>query len=127
MGIKRQHVNAEALSIGQKMFNINPNSMQSKNWNKKSVIQFLKKNDSFESFMEGECAGIRYRLNNVDFLIFRNNTSIEFYYHSPYNPAIDYQIAESFFAICGPILCKMACDAADKRLVSKSGNVWKTI
>jgi hypothetical protein len=93
--------------------------MQSKTWTKEFVIEFLEKNESFRSFIEGNCAGIHYRLNNVDFLIYRNNTSVEFYYPSPFDPALDYSSAESFFAFCRPILTKMACEAADKRLISK--------
>lgn len=93
--------------------------MTSETWTDDSVIQFLKTNESFESFIDGQHAGIRYLLGKVDFLIYRNNTSVEFYYPSPYNPAIDYSNAESFFGICGPILSKMVRDAADKRLMSK--------
>ena len=93
--------------------------MTSSTWTKESVIQFLKEKESFESFIEGQSAGICDRLGEIDFLIYRNNTSVEFYYPSPYNPAIDYSNAESFFGICGPILSKMVRDVADKRLMSK--------
>ena len=93
--------------------------MQSRTWDKKSVIQFLERNVSFRSFFDGEHAGINYRLNDVDFFIYRYNTLVDFYYPAPYNPAIDYPSAESFFAACGPILSEMARDAADKRLLSK--------
>lgn len=93
--------------------------MQSTPWSKETVIKFLEQNDSFKSFVNGKCDAIHYRINNVNFLIYRNNISVQFYYPAPYDSAIDYSSAESFFYVCGPVLSKIVCDAADKRLTSK--------
>lgn len=93
--------------------------MQSTPWKKDTVIQFLEANGNFKSFIDGGIAGIHYRLDGVDFLIYRNDVSVEFYYPAPYNPTLDYSPVESFFIECRPILSKMVRDAADKRLISK--------
>lgn len=93
--------------------------MQSTPWNKETVIKFLEANGSFKSFIDGGIAGIHYRLNDVDFLIYRNDVSVELYYPAPYNPTLDYSPVESFFFACRPILSKMVRDAAYERLISK--------
>ena len=93
--------------------------MQSTPCKKDTVIQFLEANGNFKSFIDGGIAGIHYRLGGVDFLIYRNDVSVEFYYPAPYNPMLDYSPVESFFFECRPILSKMVRDAADKRSISK--------
>lgn len=93
--------------------------MQPITWNQETVMRFLKSNGNFDDFLNGVHAGISYRLGNVDFLLYRNDIGVQLYYPSPYNPAVEYSIVDTFFTVCRPILSKLVREAADKRLTSK--------
>lgn len=94
-------------------------STQSTTYSLETITQILNFYGGFNNFINGVTAGILCRLDNVDFLLYRNDTGVKLYYPAPYNPAIDYSRVEAFFSACRPILTKMVCDAADERLTSK--------
>ena len=94
-------------------------STQSTTWGQETIIQILDFYGGFNNFINGVTAGILCRLENVDFLLYRNDIDVELYYPAPYNPAIDYSRVEAFFSACRPILTKMVRDAANERLTSK--------
>ena len=89
--------------------------MQNNHWNDESVLDFLKTNPSFQSFINGELSAIIYNLHEITFLIYREGTNVSFYYASPFYPKLDYSLAEDFFSCCYPVLSKMVTEAADKR------------
>ena len=91
--------------------------MQNNHWNDESVLDFLKTNPSFQSFINGELSAIIYNLHEITFLIYRENTNVSFYYASPVNPKYNYTLIEDFFNHCYLVLTKKVTEAADKRLL----------
>lgn len=86
-------------------------------WDDAKVLAFLESNPGYGDFVSGKNAGIIYTLEGVDFLIYREDTSVRLFYPAPYNPNIDYTPIEGFFGTCRRLLIRILNEAANNRLM----------